>query len=216
MNSKNTYLSDGEYPSIAAHSFGTYILGYALQRYPYLKFDKVILCGSILPRKFCWKRILVRGQVKAVKNEYGVQDFWVRHAKWLIKDAGPSGYCGFETDCEEVIQDQFLYGHSEYLVKGHMEAFWIPFLLFERTDRTPNFGPTLPGFPEALPARPKTPMRGGGLRKRWRTSDGTILEWGHQQGIVEVYDRRGHHVGDFDPITGAARGRADPNRRIEP
>jgi hypothetical protein len=37
-----------EAPSIIAHSFGTYILGTALLRYPYLRFSKVIRCSTIL------------------------------------------------------------------------------------------------------------------------------------------------------------------------
>ena len=41
-------------PSIIAHSFGTYIVGYALLRYPYLRVNRVLLCGSILPIAFPW------------------------------------------------------------------------------------------------------------------------------------------------------------------
>jgi pimeloyl-ACP methyl ester carboxylesterase len=45
-------LGDGNYPSVVAHDFGTYILGYALLRYRNIKLDRIILCGSILPRSF--------------------------------------------------------------------------------------------------------------------------------------------------------------------
>lgn len=139
MNSRNTYLAQGEYPSIVAHSFGTYILGHALEKYSYLKFDKIILCGSILPRTFDWKKIIERGQVREVRNEYGVQDIWVRRAQWFIADAGSSGYDGFAIAHDKLIQEKFLYKHSEYFDKGHMEAFWIPFLL-----GTPVPDPTRP------------------------------------------------------------------------
>ena len=36
-------------PSVVAHSFGSYIIGWAMEKYSGIRFDKVILCGSILP-----------------------------------------------------------------------------------------------------------------------------------------------------------------------
>src|SRR5438552_17651285 len=45
-------LNPNNLPSIVAHSFGTYVLGYALLKYDNIRFDKVILCASILPRDF--------------------------------------------------------------------------------------------------------------------------------------------------------------------
>jgi hypothetical protein len=61
----------------------------------------------------------------------------------------------------------------------------------------------LRGFPDAVPDRPKTPRSdSGGLRKRWRDADGKIYEWDYRHGTVEVYDRRGRHLGEFDPLTG--------------
>ncbi|HTQ80125.1 MAG TPA: serine/threonine-protein kinase, partial [Thermoanaerobaculia bacterium] len=68
--------SGPELPSIVAHSFGTYILGNALLRYPYLRFNRVILCGSILPIDFPWATLLDSGQIQTVRNEYGARDFW--------------------------------------------------------------------------------------------------------------------------------------------
>ncbi|WP_328528974.1 colicin E3/pyocin S6 family cytotoxin [Nocardioides sp. NBC_00368] len=61
---------------------------------------------------------------------------------------------------------------------------------------------TLPGFPGAQRAKPMTPVQGGGgLRKRW-TWDGNILEWDSQHGEVEMYNKRGKHLGAYDPETG--------------
>lgn len=77
----------------------------------------------------------------------------------------------------------------------------------------------LPGFPDAERAKPKTPVQGGGgLRKRWRLPGGCICEWDSQHGEVEKYDKRGKHLGAFDPNTGdALPGKGpDPTRRIEP
>src|SRR5438105_3841065 len=35
-------------PSIVAHSLGSYLVGMCMLKYPEVKFDKIILCGSIL------------------------------------------------------------------------------------------------------------------------------------------------------------------------
>ncbi len=76
----------------------------------------------------------------------------------------------------------------------------------------------LPGFPDATPAKSKTPNGPGKLRKRWKTADGEILEWDYQHGKVEKYDKRGRHKGEFDPNTGEpvpGKG-SDPGRKVEP
>jgi regulation of enolase protein 1 (concanavalin A-like superfamily) len=136
MENKQVDLAAGQLPSIVAHSFGTYILGYALLKYPFIRFSKVLLCGSLLPRDFPWRGLIDRGQVQAVRNEYGVQDIWARVVRWFVAGSGPSGVLGFidgETDDskrenERFEQAEFLYPHSEYFSEGHMEAFWLPFL----------------------------------------------------------------------------------------
>jgi len=74
---------------------------------------------------------------------------------------------------------------------------------------------SLPAFPTAKRVRPKTPY-GGGLRARWVDGDGTIYEWDSQHGKVEKYDRRGRHLGEFDPVTGQQTKPADPTRRVQP
>jgi hypothetical protein len=75
----------------------------------------------------------------------------------------------------------------------------------------------LPGFPEARPHKPKTPMnvKGAKKRKRWKAPDGTIYEWDYQHGTVEKYDKRGRHQGEFHK-NGGKRSGPDPNKRIDP
>ncbi|ROM90798.1 toxin [Pseudomonas brassicacearum] len=75
----------------------------------------------------------------------------------------------------------------------------------------------LPAFPDAKWAKSKTPIQGGGgLRPRWKSRDGTIYEWDFQHGAVEVYNKRGKHLGEYDHETGAQNKPADPTRKVEP
>jgi hypothetical protein len=74
----------------------------------------------------------------------------------------------------------------------------------------------LPGFPDAWRDKPKTPRPGGGLRPRWKDADGNIYEWDSQHGAVERYNKRGEHLGEYDPNTGARRKGPDRTRRVEP
>lgn len=76
---------------------------------------------------------------------------------------------------------------------------------------------SLNGFPDAQPVKPKTPIQGGqGLRKRWKDSEGTIYEWDSRHGRVEKYNKRGKHLGEFDPETGEQLGQANPDYEIDP
>ncbi|WP_192563780.1 colicin E3/pyocin S6 family cytotoxin [Pseudomonas gozinkensis] len=75
----------------------------------------------------------------------------------------------------------------------------------------------LTAFPDAKRANRKTPVKGGGsLRKRWKTPKGLIFEWDSQHGTVEMYDKRGSHLGEYDPITGEQTKPADKTRNVEP
>ena len=128
VQDKDVKLEKGQCPSIVAHSFGTYILGNALLKYDWLRFDKVVLCGAILPRDFPWNKLIDRGQVQAVRNEFGTQDEPTRFVKWFVAGTGPSGRDGFTCSHNRLEQERFEYTHSEYFDKGHMEAKWLPFL----------------------------------------------------------------------------------------
>ncbi|BAN54157.1 hypothetical protein PP4_23040 [Pseudomonas putida NBRC 14164] len=77
----------------------------------------------------------------------------------------------------------------------------------------------LSGFPDAVRAKPTIAVHGGGgLRKRWHLPDGCICEWDSQHGEIEKYDRRGRHLGAFDPETGEQIPTKNPksDRRVEP
>ena len=125
-------------PSLVAHSFGTYILGNAMLKYDWLRFDKIILCGSILPVDFPWDELIKHGQVQSVRNEYGVQDILVRLVSWFVADTGPSGYRRFSRTHKRLEQEEFLYEHSEYFDTGHMESKWLPFLRKQEIHQGPT------------------------------------------------------------------------------
>jgi len=73
------------------------------------------------------------------------------------------------------------------------------------------------GIPDLTPAKPKTPVQGGGgLRRRWKDKKGNIFEWDSQHGRVEKYNKRGKHLGEFDPASGKQTKPADKTRKVEP
>jgi hypothetical protein len=128
IHDRRLNIERGQFPSVVAHSFGTYVLGYTLLRFDFIRFDKVILCGSILPLDFPWDKLIERGQVQAVRHEYGVRDPWVRRVRWFVSGTGPSGATGFTCKHERLEQEEFEYAHSDYFGADHMEDRWIPFL----------------------------------------------------------------------------------------
>ena len=121
-------IEKGQAPSVVAHSFGTYILGYTLLRFDFIRFNKVILCGSILPWDFPWDQLIARGQVQAVRNEFGVRDPWVKWVRWFVRGTGPSGAVGFTCQHPRLEQEEFDFDHGDYFGLDHMEDRWVPFL----------------------------------------------------------------------------------------
>jgi pimeloyl-ACP methyl ester carboxylesterase len=116
-------------PSIVAHSLGSWIVGYAMLKHEDVRFDKLILAGSILPRDFDWGTLFSRNQVAFVRNECGQQDPWPAWAGRLVAHTGTGGSEGFEwfsTAVENIPCDWS--GHSDSLMRQHIEKHWIPTL----------------------------------------------------------------------------------------
>jgi len=68
-------------------------------------------------------------------------------------------------------------------------------------------------FPDAKPVKAKSSVRGGGkLRNRWMDSKGRIYEWDSQHGRVELYNKQGKHLGEFDSVSGNQTKPAVPGR----
>jgi pimeloyl-ACP methyl ester carboxylesterase len=115
-------------PSLIGHSFGTWIVGYAMQKYPDIKFDKLILFGCILPRDFDWLTLFGRDQIGSVVNERGLKDPWPGWAKRFVKRAGTGGSGGFDWFGPAVENVTYDFEHSDSSVRAHMENYWLPIL----------------------------------------------------------------------------------------
>lgn len=126
----------GGRPDVIAHSFGTWLLGHALQHDRSLKVGRVILTGCILRPDFDWKQLMEeRGddgkQVEAVLCHYGTKDFWAAIAHYLIPDSGPSGRRGFN-DRISLVHVESPFRHSDFFNESRMQTqfkeVWQPFL----------------------------------------------------------------------------------------
>lgn len=118
-------------PSVVAHSFGSYIVTKAMLKYDDIRFEKMILCGSIVSRKYPWSKMLLeRGQAKSVLNEAGGRDMWAGIVEWVVPDAGSSGVSGFEDLADgrltQIIHER--HEHSDYFYRQNFEKRWVPFL----------------------------------------------------------------------------------------
>ena len=116
-------------PSIVAHSFGTYIVANCMLKHRDVKFDKIVLCGSILPEDFDWSVLLGRDQVNMIRNECGHLDIWAGRVGIFVPGTGGSGRKGFRFCGASFKQEHFdLHEHSDYFFRNHIEKEWFPFL----------------------------------------------------------------------------------------
>jgi hypothetical protein len=120
-------------PHAIAHSFGTYLLSSAIQKYPgVVALDRVIFFGSVINAEFGWKELAEAGGVKAIRNETGQRDhvsllagcaFWIRG----MGNSGMKGFSGNATCVENVPYSEFRHSDAAELRK-HINESWLPFL----------------------------------------------------------------------------------------
>jgi len=116
-------------PSIVAHSLGSWIVGMAMRKFDEIRFDKIILAGSILPTDFDWCTLFARDQVAGVRNEKGLDDSWPKLSHIFVKHTGTAGCDGFEWFDSAVQNEDFDYfEHSDALLRPHIQKHWIPYL----------------------------------------------------------------------------------------
>jgi hypothetical protein len=133
----------GVVPSVIAHSFGSYIVCRGLQVYaPLLRFDNIILCGSIVRRDYAWNEAFTRRLVNRVLNDRGALDTWSRHVQHFVGDAGASGRDGFTEDHERLTESlHHEWKHSDFFFDANFTGRWIPFLNGEALEK-PSLAPT--------------------------------------------------------------------------
>ncbi len=103
------------------HSNGTYVLGESLKRVSSMRFKRVYLAGSVLPRDYQWQNRFDLSQVGELRNDRSCWDWPVgllcSGLRGLgMKDVGTAGFEGFQFDdnrTEEVFY--FQSGHGEPL-----------------------------------------------------------------------------------------------------
>ena len=116
-------------PSVVAHSFGTYLVVNCMLKHRDVKFDKIILCGSIIPEDFDWSILFGRDQLNCVRNECGHKDFWAGMVGAFVPNTGSSGKNGFTFKSANFKQEHFdLFEHSDALIRQQMRTEWFPFL----------------------------------------------------------------------------------------
>jgi pimeloyl-ACP methyl ester carboxylesterase len=121
--------------SIIAHSFGTYLVGACLSRFPVYEFDTVILCGSILAQDYDWPGLFQPGRIKRLLNETAGDDWVVNKfrngfLRNQIPHSGPSGVDGFLNKPAGMIERHFAeFKHSDaFVLREHCNRFWRPFI----------------------------------------------------------------------------------------
>lgn len=124
-----THDADNMY--FAGHSNGTYMLGRALLQVPSIRFRRIYLAASVLPRDFPWSTIVQRGQaglaqetnpVNVIHCDRGSKD---RPVGWLcsalnglgMRDIGTGGYDGFDQSTAA------LFEHDQPFPGDHGAAF---------------------------------------------------------------------------------------------
>ena len=92
---------------VIAHSFGTFLTANSLRYFPAFQFSRIVLVGSVLPRKFDWPGLLARKPkaFEQVRNEVGGNDWVVRLSggtSWISRELGSAGRFGFSPDSATV------------------------------------------------------------------------------------------------------------------
>lgn len=114
--------------SIIAHSFGTYIVSRILTEHPDIQFERVILCGCIIDKRFRWDKHAITMRSNSIINDVGARDIWPVFATITTLGYGSSGRIGFQTP--EVKDRYFDYAHSDFFnpTLKHASNYWKPFI----------------------------------------------------------------------------------------
>jgi hypothetical protein len=125
--------------SLLAHSFGTYISGKLLSSAEH-KFDRIVLCGSVLRHDFDFAS--AEGRFSTIVNEIGCRDIWPALAATISRAYGPTGSFGFNRGNFVEDRKHAMYGHSHFLNREFCVRFWVPYFCDGRHDEAGDLGAT--------------------------------------------------------------------------
>jgi hypothetical protein len=119
-------MNNGADCSIIAHSFGTFVFTRLLTNKTDLEFNRIIVCGSVVPQRFRFSEYRKRFEPPLL-NEVGTRDFWPVFAKVVTFGYGAAGTYGFR---RPAIRDRWYNGkaHSDFLNPDFCRDYWVPFL----------------------------------------------------------------------------------------
>jgi hypothetical protein len=127
---------------VVAHSFGTHLVAWDLQRsIPNLrpKIHTVIFAGSVLKSRFAWRPLLSDETVTRVINECGTRDNVLVLNRFFLLFTGLAGRLGFTGMLDEhLVNNWYDFGHNGFFVKDgkpydeFMNQRWLPFLTSDR------------------------------------------------------------------------------------
>ncbi|MEB0129739.1 hypothetical protein [Pseudomonas sp. CCI2.4] len=116
--------------SVIAHSFGTFIIAKIIEDNPEIQFEKIVICGSVIPRDFNWTKHAPFARNGDIVNDVGILDIWPVIANCFTLGYGASGNQGFRSAL--VIDRFFNYHHSDFFEQknDHIRKYWKP--IFEQ------------------------------------------------------------------------------------
>ncbi|MBU9711528.1 toll/interleukin-1 receptor domain-containing protein [Evansella tamaricis] len=122
--------------SIIAHSFGTFIIASYLTGFGSnipVRFQSIILTGSIINRNFDWEKQYDEGKVIRVRNEVAANDSWVQRMPVGLLRLDPlfgrSGVNGFDQETAVLTQTATtIFNHHNVIRRDVVEQHWLPYL----------------------------------------------------------------------------------------
>jgi hypothetical protein len=122
--------------SIVAHSFGCYVVSQLVARDSYLKFDKLVFCGSVLNGKY--SPDILRRQVRIFVNDCGTTDNWPLVAGSITWAYGDTGTFGFHNNAIDRFHNG---GHGVFFDTAFIDKYWKPLFhdgVVAKGDRSPD------------------------------------------------------------------------------
>lgn len=110
-------------PDVVLHSYGTLLFSRLLlnNRFSDLRFNRVILAGSIVRPDYDWSSHVKSGRIKQVINHCGDRDNAVFVAEFMMPNSGPSGRVGFLDPVVTSVRAQG-YDHGSFFDLDRMRA----------------------------------------------------------------------------------------------